>query len=425
METEVDFYSLSRGRQNAMTIQTADTFLGRKPDRLFWALCCAALLVALARSLSGYGYDNDTYGMLRTWQTMVGHSTYEASRFQGNIVAEFILGFSAWIGGSVLSNLTVLTCSIASLVATHKIAALLEIPSPIAIIALCVTNGYFLIASSTSIDYMIAYGFFSIGLYLYLKGNLLPACVFLAISVGTRIPYLAISFAAVFGWQHAANKTQFRDLFASIRFCACLFFISGLFYLPVWIGHGLRFDWLNAATPDYQGALGFLFRFLYKGLYLFGPIGSILAALAFLFSRINGKTNKIIIWSPAAVLATWLIAANLALFLALPVEISYLIPAIPFVGIFLSATGNRTALLMLIFGNLVANCVTLQVLDISHKFSEPCSPKIAVRAKFEPRFQAGILIEEFTNLSSQDKCYRDSKLVYPYKTMWSRLPVGR
>ena len=42
-----------------------------------------ALVFAVVRSFLGYGYDDDTYRMLNTWQEMVGRGVYHASQGGG------------------------------------------------------------------------------------------------------------------------------------------------------------------------------------------------------------------------------------------------------------------------------------------------------------------------------------------------------
>ena len=385
-----------------------------------------ALVFAVVRSFLGYGYDDDTYRMLNTWQEMVGRGVYHASRFQGNIVAEFLIGGAAWIGGSVLSNLSVLACSVGGLFFTWKIATLLNVEKPLLVLCLAATNAYFLIGSSTSIDYMVGYAFFVAGLYFFLRGMWLQACVLFAIASGARLSYVGAAFVVAVAWQLANRRYRREDFLWTAQFCAFVFFVSGIFYLPVWIAHGLRFDWLTAATPDYQGIFGLIARFGYKTVYLFGPVGTVLAA-GYLAVRVyrSGLTASDATDDrhKAIVLSLSIILFHLAFFARIPVEISYLIPIIPFLGILLCAMGHRAVVWVLIAGNLFANCVDIQLLKFSYWMAGPCGPAHAVGARFMPHIEAGLLLDQLENFSDQDKCNRDELLAYPYKSMWSRLPV--
>ena len=386
-----------------------------------------ALLLAFVRTFLGYGYDDDTYRMLNTWQDMMGRGIYQTSRFQGNIVAEFMIGAAAWIGGSAFSNLAVYACSLGSLFFTYKISNVLQVRNALLVLCLVATNGYFLIGSSTSIDYLIAYFFFSAGLYFFLQGMWLQACICFATAAGARISYVGAAFVVAFAWQIASRRCRRQDFLWTAQFCACVFFVSGLFYLPVWIAHGLHFDWLTAATPDYQGIFGLIARFVDKTLYLFGPVGSVLAAgyLAFRAFRsglvVSDATDD---RYKAIVLSSAIVLFHLVLFARIPVEISYLIPVIPFLGILLCALGQQTVVWVLVAGNLFANGVDVQLLRIAYTTEGPCGPAHAVSARVAPHIREGLLVREFENLADQDKCYRDQLLTYPYESMWTPLPAG-
>ena len=70
-------------------------------------------------SLMGYGTDNDTYRMIRSGQNFWLNDIYNASRFQGSLIPELIIGALSILGGSIFSNaisviLSILTLKILS-----------------------------------------------------------------------------------------------------------------------------------------------------------------------------------------------------------------------------------------------------------------------------------------------------------------------
>jgi hypothetical protein len=390
----------------------------------FIALFIFAIFVFM-RIGAGYGYDIDTYDMLRTWQYVIYNHEYLPSRFQGYIVAEFIIGLSASLGGALASNLAVLAFSICGMIATFLIAKELKVDRPLLVVAAMMSNPFIAIASSTSMDYMIAYALFSFGILLYLKGALLLSVVFLASACGARLPYFLISMFAVGSLIASSNLALGRKCTEIFVFSSVLFFISGLFYLPVWIAHGLDFSWLDAALPDEQGFFGLVVRFIYKLTYLFGPLAALLIFIILgyyalfrrsYFSKLFTQDRR-----TAFLLSISVIFANLLIFLRAPIEISYLIPIVPFVAILFLTADLRQLVYVMIIGGIFHSLIRVQVLETEHRPTGDCGPTQAIGAQPTLELTKGKLLRELDNLELQEKCNK-IRLIVPYEHHNDPLP---
>ena len=71
---------------------------------LIFLICTSFFLGLYLAVTNSYGYDNDTYGMLKTFLNLKNNAIYKPSRLPGSPVAELGIGYLAWIGGSKLTN---------------------------------------------------------------------------------------------------------------------------------------------------------------------------------------------------------------------------------------------------------------------------------------------------------------------------------
>lgn len=363
----------------------------------------------------GYSHDRDAYLMLGAWQRMLAEGHYVPSRFPGYVVAEFVLGFAASIGGALASNMVVALLSLGSLWATYAIGRELRVEKPLLLPALMAACPYVAIAASSSMDYMIGYALLASGIWLCLRGEMLWGTLVLAAASGARLTNwaLAAAFLIWLGRRHAGER----------RYGAvgALTLVTGLFYLPVWISTHLGFGWLSAALPDDQGLFGLAARFVYKIVQPFGLVGTLAAGvlLAVQRERLN------MVWrDPVFRLGLLLVSVTLLIFARAPIEISYLIFAIPFLGLILLRARLSGVVVVLIAGGLFASILHVDLIAVRHRDTGPCGPIMAEGARFEPGVSAGVLVAEIADAARWDGCFnRRPLLVAPYETANSPLPA--
>lgn len=412
--------------------------LSRAPTdaaRLGWeaALTGFVLLYALVWSgwsiFHGYGFDDDAYSIVRVVQQAMAEHVYLPSRFQGAVVAELPEGLAAHLFGSPGSNFVVATCAVAGVWAFARTLALYGIGARALVVAAIVSNGVVLIACATSMDYMVAFGLFSVGLYALAAGEDVAGVVLLGLSAGARIFYVTLAEVSILFVLLERRRAGGAASLVHLATCmACAFLVSGLCYLAVWFNHGLKLDWLAAARPTDQGVAGLLVRWAYKATMFVGLPAIVLAAAGWLW-RDRGRPREPTpgrAGRPGAfgVYALAIVAMHLALFAWIPIDVSYLIPALPFGAAALAALGWRGALAGLTVGQLVSTLVVLDPLTVDHPAADVCMRSHASGVHLRPRVEPGLLVADARHRALAARCGEEVLLIRP-ATPTAPLPTQR
>lgn len=380
----------------------------------------------------GYGFDDDAYSTVRVWQQLLAEHVYVPSRFQGSLLAELPLGSAAWLLGSAGSNLVVALCTAAGLFAFWRTLALYGIGARGLAIAAVLANGYVLIAAGTSMDYMVAFGVFALGLWALAAGEDVLGVVLLGASAGARIFYVSLAEVTILfvllerRRAGAPGATGLAHLAACM---ACAFFVAGLFYLTIWLQHGLGLSWLSAARPTDQGAAGLLARWAYKSVMFVGPPGLALAAAGWAVADRRaatplGRGARAGRAGAFALYALVVVALHLLLFAWIPIDASYLIPALPFAAAVLAALGWRGALAGLALGELVSTLVVVDPLSVSHPARDVCMRSHASGVALRPHLAPGLLVEDARHRALATRCGEQVLLIRPV-TPTAPLPTQR
>lgn len=387
-----------------------------------------ALVVWVWMLFQGYGPDNDTYLMLRTWQVLLSEHRYDPSRFQGSVVPELLLGAAAWAGGPLLSNLAVLACTLCALAALWGLMSELDPKSDSRILALATlaASGPFLTVGASSMDYMPALALFVGGLWLMTRGEDVAGVLLVGASAGARISYAGaelLAIPAVLAARYARDG-QKPPLGRLVQYPLAAFVVSGLFYLPVWFEHGLRLDFLSSSRPVGQGIGGLAVRFAYKVYLYFGLTGLMGAAIGLAMdvrrprgATPDGASRRLLI------LCALLVAFHLALFFYIPVDVCYLIPAMAFLVVGLSILNLKRTLVGLCLGQLAALVVVLDPLAVSHQETGACGPVIGTGAHIHPHLAPGYLPEDQETRARLNAC-NYALLKKAPANLHGRLPSG-
>ena len=406
--------------------------------RLSWEAALAGLVGAYAlvwcgwSVLHGYGFDDDAYSIVRVVQQLAAEHVYLPSRFQGAVVAELPEGLAALALGSLGSNLVVLACTAVGLLAFWRTLALYGVRRRALVIAATLANGVVLIAAATSMDYMVAFGLFAAGLYLLAEGEDVGGVVLLGLSAGARIFYVSLAeLAVVFVLLERARSGAPgpRGLLHLLVCMVATFIVAGLPYLSVWFAHGLRLDWLNAARPTDQGAAGLVVRWAYKVVMFLGLPALALAAIGGTVLDRRGAspaTRPGRAGTPGAfaLFAAAIVALHLALFLWIPIDASYLIPALPFGAAVLAVLGWRGALAGLAVGQLVATLVVVDPLTVEHPAADVCMRSHASGVRVRPHLSPGILVEDARHRALATRC-GEEVLIFRPATPTAPLPTQK
>ena len=373
-----------------------------KSINIYWVLGLLAIGYGIF-ALNGYGNDDDTYRMLTTWKILINEGKYVPSRFQGNLIPELTIGLASEIGGFYLANLMSIVLSVSSLFIFYKL--LLRITTvliaSLSVLAIA-SNPFWIIASTTSMDYVYGAFFFILGLFLLIKEKPRWAGLLFAAAVSSRLTYgpmAAIAFLLYFPYTQENLKLR-KSL---IQGFLILLIATGGFYLPVFFASGMSLSFL-AIGPDASGGfVGILARFFYKNIYFWGlPAFGLLVVFLIQDKSIYRKvlTNpfqKIRVEKLLFHGALWCLIYNEILFFKLPHEYAYLLPIL-FSITYLIATSDRvkkTRYLSFLIGLqlLYGLLFNLDVIQTYQK--EPVAKTVhSDSAKIQISIKEGVLIRE-------------------------------
>lgn len=337
--------------------------------------------------VGGYGSDEDTIPMIGVYSNFL-NGNFMTSRFTGNPVAEFGIGFLALNFGSFAANLASFFFLLFSLIIISKLYFDKNLQSCLLFIILALSNPYLFFENLEPIDYSWALFFFTLGLYFRKIEKLDLSLIFFAISIGTRINFVPFVFAAIFFYNY-----ERKFLVKNLTHFIGVIFVSGLFYLPVWIQHGLGMDWLTAGRPT-PDLIGYLSRFVYKLILSIGLVQIIFILLVFLkldkkkLQQIKNYYFEII-----------LILFNLLIFLWIPAEVSYLQPSLVFFYLVISKLFLKKYILIIILINIITWFVNIDFLKIKYLHDDLCSPTVAINAEIDLKIKKGYLFDFFESRS--------------------------
>ncbi len=299
----------------------------------------------------GYGPDSDTYEVLRTGNTFIRNFDYIPSRSPGYLVFEVFTFFANRIGGSIATNLTVVFMSLVCLYGFYSLCKALSIPNPKYLVLMVALNPYYWVASTTTMDYVFALGFFFMGVMLLLKKKAPYAGIAFSLAVGSRLTtILLIVFILILLF--ILRLITFKE--AAISFAITAIF-SAIFYIPPL--DFVKYRWWKIFRPDLGGTEYWSLylrvgRFLYKNVALFSlPVCLFFVGMGIYLLKTKVKVETAFLKIIAVSLVVFL--AYEVLFFYAPLEPSYLLVILPFVfimiGIFLQSREALLSLLILIF----------------------------------------------------------------------------
>ena len=313
----------------------------------------------------GYGTDYDTYAMVRSGHTLFDGRGYEPSRWPGYFIPESLIGTASRLGGSALSNALSVALGIGSLALFYGLCRKIVDPIPALLATAFIgVNPVFIVASTSSMDYVYALFFALLGLRYLAAAAPYAAAPFFALALGSRLgnlPMLAVLFF-IFIVHHYRQG----DL-AMVRRFILSGLLTGVFsmalYVPAFIAAGYSLDFLTYVIGDW-GLMAHIARYLFKNVYLFG----LLFCLGLLAVLVAGGAKRL--WQNnrdgigLAVVAVG--AAVQLMFLKLPLEIAYLLPFALVVGLLLARSQPRWVMVALCALVASYNVVSVNLFDISY-----------------------------------------------------------
>lgn len=311
------------------TITFKATFSGVK-DQIKYSLFFIVILLSRVPFLfNGYGLDGDAWAVGLAAQHWSSDGVYEASRFPGYPLHEFLARFFISEHYFTLNFLTAIVSSLGILFFVMTLRELKFRSSFLAGLALAFVPVIY-IQSTTALDYCLAMAFQLIALYFLIKGKNVIAGILVGLAIGVRItsgamllPFVIMAFE---------NDGIGNNLKRMLRLVVPALIVGAICFIPVYMRYG--FSFLNYYDVPYPS----LSRVLYK---LFIEVWGIPGMIALLFAVVilfvpDRWTSGNYLFPRsvnAKYVVAWLVAIDLYIiaFIKLPMESGYLIPMVPFV----------------------------------------------------------------------------------------------
>lgn len=334
----------------------------------------------------GYGIDSDSYETLRTGATFIRNFDYIPSRNPGYFVFEVITFFVNLIWGSITTNLMAIIMSLICLQGFYQLCKTLAIPNPKYLVLSVALHPYYWVASTTTIDYVFALGFFFLGISFLLKKKAKYAGIAFSLAIGSRLTTVLLVFFGLI-LLIVANITSIKDAVKSFFFTIIF---AAIFYLPPL--DFVNWRWWRIFKPimggsEYWSMFLRIGRFIYKNIVFWS-----VPVLLFLFVAVAYLLIKRVkIESKLFKLSVVIFIAFLAyeiLFFYAPLDPSYLLVILPFsfiiVGIlFQNDRKTLTALLLLVF---ISNFIVVNL-------AKPDVENFATKANYGLWLEPGYLVE--------------------------------
>ncbi len=359
---------------------------------LFFALYVA---VVLPLCFLGYGSDNDTYGVLEAGRSTWHDGHWMTSRNPGYWLYEALVYGVSHLGGSVATDMASMCAGAFILwrfiVLCRKVGIHHEY-----LLASCVLFvPTFLIAASSTMDYLWSIAFLIATVEFLLGSRLTLASLAGAIAIGFRASNALVLAGIYVGlliysfMVGSETKKVFRIAIAG----AVSAILGMVFFIPSWL---VAHHTMSFLTPGTGSAAMWTLkmhvgRFIYKSAYLFGPIASFILLFMLIrhrillkFSSLDDRVRKGFSMFLGAFLA------DLILFGKFPIEVSYLLPGLVFFLLLAGASFLKVSRA----GIIAVLCGIISFNFLSIFFAKPNVPMHATNAKLSIGLRQGVLLED-------------------------------
>jgi hypothetical protein len=350
----------------------------------FLILICLIFFFYISQN-NFYGADHDTFSQVDTFIRIIEEGKYYRSRTFGFPVSEILLGGSIFFFGAKISSLIIaIIFSLSVVFFFNALKKEQKNNSNLKIfILLCFTNPILVFDNLNIIDYPISLFFFSLGCFFASKKEHILMSIFFGICLGCRINFaLFILIYLIF-----SNKIEFQILLKNL---ILTFLIGGLFYLPFLISINFSYDSFNKIQTlgglrfDNTSNLELMFfeqisRFVYKIIYSFGFIPSLIILLLFIQFFTQHKLIKILKYKTEILI----ILSNLLLFFLLPTKTAIISIVVIFIYLMITELSKKKYLYIMILFNIISFFISINIVNINYKYSDPCKPKQAINAKIQ------------------------------------------
>ena len=414
-----------------------------RPNPGGWMPLGVALAVLLSRLPflgPGLGTDNDAWAVAGAARAIAARGVYTVSRFPGYPLHE---GAAALLQRGGLGLLDVASALMAALAAALIAIVLRRAGSrdaALGAVAFAFVPVVF-IASTSGIDYLWACAFLMAALALALRGHRVAGGLALGIATGLRITSIAYALPLGLLCAWSAPRARWR---AGLALALPAVLVGAVSYVPVALRYGSEFlSYYEPAGGHEQNVLRFIagFATLYRlpipPLYVaglasvgvWGVLGSVALGVTIVWTAAPHRRHAVP-GDPPAGAPPGLLAASavaiavcLLLFLRLPDDEGYLIPAVPFVFIVLARRCERRAFQAFCVAVLLSPFVLGVDATPPKKGVTPATRSPLARA-LRPGGREAFVIDPLRGplLMDRDKRRAQMDILARARARWTRLP---
>ncbi|MBX2991645.1 MAG: DUF2029 domain-containing protein [Bacteroidetes bacterium] len=341
-------------------LSSNDTFLSR-----YWLylVLSAVVFTRVPFLWTGYGADADAWLVANSASTLRNTGTYLESRLPGYPLHEIVSALFVPSGGAPLSNAATLVATLIAVYIWNSIVQRLARHQKMLVIAFAFSPVIWQ-HSAVTLDYMWSLLAILLSLHAILKQRIVLAGIALGIAAGFRpanlvavVPLLSLIIA---------QRMDRRQLL-KLAFVTCA--TTTAVFLPLVIKYGIT-GWFTATREQMSDVhLEPVMRvaaFLYRSIYFIGPLTAAVAGYVLFVNRVVA-VRSIRVRDPIILASIIGVVTFLLLFLWLPLERAYLLPALPFLLLLMDRCSPRRAFSVFTVLLVLSGLVTVDVIQVGNR----------------------------------------------------------
>jgi hypothetical protein len=341
----------------------------------------AIILTRLPFLWTGYGADVDAWLVASAASTLWNTGEYTESRLPGYPLHEIISAPFVTMGGAPASNAATLCATVIAVFVWYRIAQQRGQHKRLLVLAFAFAPVVWQ-HSAVTLDYMWSLLFVLISLLATLHRWPTVAAIALGAASGFRPPNLIALIPLI--WLMYLQKQGTRQL---AQFALATFGTTILAFLPLLLKYGVPgwFIATQAEMSDVHLQIGMrLIAFFYRSIYFTGPLAFLV--IAFLLWTKKGRIVEAVRSREPLLCASIAgVLTFLSLFLWLPLERAYLLPAFPFLLLMVDRFSTPRAFALVTILLVLSAFVNLDVI------------KADDRRAFGLNLHRGIVLQELQN----------------------------
>lgn len=357
----------------------------------------AAVLAVVAGGpllVSGPGNDLDVANVYRSGRAIALHGEYLPSRAPGAPVLEVMVGVLDRVAGPLLVNLASLLAAVVLVVALDRLLALEGLgQSRRWALAILVANPWFVVAATSSVDYLYALALLAVAALALRQGHPVWAGLAAGASMGARIGSALLVAAILLAELTDDEKPQ------RFKTSAITAAVAAVTTMLVFVPSFRHAGGLSFAQNDFStsGPLNMMGRAAVKDLMLLGPLATValVAALPAMYAACRAWRGS---WLVRFAVPGFVLSQ--ILFVRFPWKMAHLLPCLMCLVVLLAVAQQDRI-------RLLAALVALQVLFgvVSLNLIEPNQANQATGGRVAPSLGWGPVIKDW-------QCRRDHRDAY-------------